>query len=107
MSDFIKKKFMGEEICVWVGQDAESISYDQFMLNNVSFFKGIVVDVEHDILTLNIPEVGEIYINCNETSGNVKAIWRPGFSFHDAMETALSNKMFGSNKYRKKRGKSV
>lgn len=99
MGEFIKKKFFGQEICVWLGETAETVTYNQFWLNNTGFFKGFVIDVDEDILTLDVPEVGEIYIDCG--CGNIKAVWRPSFNFHKAVETALTNKMFGSRKYNK------
>ena len=65
MGEFIKNRFMGQEICVWLGENAETVTYDQFWLNNTGFFRGFVVDVDEDVLTLEVPEVGEIYINCD------------------------------------------
>jgi hypothetical protein len=101
MSDFIKNRFLGQEICIWLGEVAETITYDQFWMNNSAFFRGVVVDVEDDVLTLEVPEVGDIYINCDASSGNIKAIWGPDFDFKKAVKTALSNRIFGSRKYNK------
>lgn len=101
ISNFIKNKFLGQEVCIWLGEIAETITYDQFWMNNNAFFRGIIMDVEDDVLTLEIPEVGNIYINCDGSSGNIKAIWGPNFDFKKAVQTALSNRMFGSKKYDK------
>jgi len=103
MATFIRDKFLGREICVWMGVDIESINFDQFSLNNTGFFRGTVVDVDidSDMLTLDVPDVGEIYINCDSSGGNIKAIWLPEFDFHKAVNASLTNKMFGSRKYNK------
>jgi len=96
-ADFIKKHFLGKELCIFLGDDAETINYDQASPVNWAYYRGIVEDVDADdeIISLRIPDVGIMYI---DASYNIKAFWEPGFSLYKAMRTSLTNKMVGISK---------
>ena len=93
-ANYIKKHFLGKELCIFLGDDAETINYDQASPVNWAYYRGVVedVDLEDEIVVLNIPDVGKMYI---DASCNVKAFWEPGFSFLKAMKTSLTKKMVG------------
>ena len=93
-ADFIQKRFMGKEICVFLNEDAETITLDQFWMNNKAYFRGIVDEVEDNVLVLRIEKVGIIYINCDE----IVSVWEPPFNYNDAVRTSLSRKLFGATR---------
>jgi len=94
MAHFIKHKFLGKELCIFMGDDAETINYDQASPTNWAFYRGTVleVDEENEIVTLLIPDVGIMYL---DGQYNIKAVWEPGFNFFKAMSTSLTKKMVG------------
>lgn len=94
MAHFIKHKFLNKDICVFMGDDAETINYDQASPTNWAFYQGTVIDVdeENEVITLSIPDVGLMYI---DGCYSIKAVWEPGFSLFKAMKTSLTNKMVG------------
>jgi hypothetical protein len=93
-ADFIKKHFLGKELCIFLGDDAETINYDQASPVNWAYYRGIIEDVDTDdeIITLRVPDVGVMYI---DASYNIKAFWESGFSLYKAMRTSLTKKMVG------------
>ncbi len=92
---FIEKRFVGKEICVWLAEEAENIIYDQSWIANTGYFRGMATEIDEGILVLDVPDNSEIYINCD----SIMAIWEPSFSYHRALRTAFTNRMFGSKKY--------
>ena len=95
IANFINKRFLGKEICIFLGDDAETINYDQVSPVNWGFYRGIVeeVDVEDEVIILNVENVGRMYIDATYT---LKAFWEPDFSFHKAMSTSLTKYMIGA-----------
>lgn len=91
-AEFIDKKFVGQEICVFLDEDAETITFEQHWIANKAFFKGIVESTDEGILTLIIENCGPIYINCNE----IVAIWHPSFDYHKAVNTSITRRMIGA-----------
>ena len=94
VAKFIHDRFLGKELCIFLGLDAETINYDQVSPVNWSYYRGIVkeVDIENEVIVLDIPSVGLMYI---DSSFNIKAFWEPGFDFVKAMRTSLTKKMVG------------
>lgn len=94
VAKFIKNRFLGKELCIFLGHEAETINYDQSSPTNWAFYKGIVeeVDAENEVIVLNIQDVGLMYI---DSSFNIKAFWEPGFSLFKAMKTSLTKHMIG------------
>jgi len=101
IANYISKNFLGKEICVFLGDEAETIQYNQASPVNWAYYRGIVeeVDVEDEVVVLNIENVGKMYIDATYT---MKAFWEPAFSLHKAMTTSLTRKMVGANYYPKK-----
>ena len=95
LAKFIHDRFLGKELCVFLGDYAENIEYDQSSSVNWSYYRGIIkeVDVENEVIVLYIPDVGIMYI---DSTYNVKAFWEPGFSLTNAMKTSLTKKMVGA-----------
>ena len=92
-AEFIKHKFIGHEMCVFLGDDVETIIIDdQHWLANKAYFRGIIEDIEHGILILSCGENGVAYINCEEIS----AIWHPSFDYHKVIRTSLTKRMVGA-----------
>ena len=93
-AEFIEKRFLGEEICVYMCEEAETVVFEQSWAANKSYFRGIVEEVDEGILTLNIPDNGLIYINCEE----IQTIWMPSFDYHKSIRTSLTNRMVGARR---------
>ena len=96
MASFIAKKFMGEEICIYLGDEAESIKYEQASASNKMYLRGVVVEVyeEDDVVGLEI-DGSIIYV---DSSWNIKILWRPGFDIHKATKTSLTRRMVGARR---------
>jgi hypothetical protein len=88
-SDFIKNKFLGKEIAIFVGELAETVLYDQSWASNKEYLQGIIESVDNDIITLNIQKVGTVYINV----AHIMFFWEPGFNYIKAVKTSLTKKM--------------
>lgn len=93
-ANFIAKKFIGKEICLFLGDVAETINYDQASPVNWAYYRGTVIEVDLDdeVITISIPDVGLMYV---DASYNLKAFWEPGFNLTKAMRTSLTKKMVG------------
>ncbi len=89
---FIDDKFLNMEICIYLGEEAETITYEQVWSVNKAYFRGVVLGIDNGILTLEIPENGLLYINCEE----IQAIWEPSFNYHKSMRTSLTKRMVGA-----------
>jgi hypothetical protein len=94
VAEFINNNLLGEEIFIFLGENAETITYDQSWAANKEFFCGIVEDISDNILSLNISGSGIIYINCDQ----IVSFWRPGFNYHKAIRTSLTNRMIGARR---------
>lgn len=94
MAELIQAKFIGEELCVSMGLDAETITYEQSWTSNREFFRGRVRSVDHGILELEIPGQGTIWINCEEIS----SVWQRPFDYYSALRVTVTNKPAGGRK---------
>jgi hypothetical protein len=101
IANYINKKFLGKEICIFLGDEAETINYNQASPVNWAYYRGIVeeVDVEDEVIVLNIEGSGRMYIDATYA---MKAFWGPEFSLHKAMRTSLTRRMVGTSYYPKK-----
>jgi hypothetical protein len=99
IANYIRKNFLGKEICIFLGDDAETINYDQASPVNWAYYRGTVedVDVEDGVIVLNIPDVGRMYV---DSTYSLKAFWEPSFDLYRAMSTSITKKMIGPNKQR-------
>lgn len=98
-SNYIKKHFLGKELCIFLGEDAETITYEQSSPVNWAYYRGIVeeVDLEDEIVVLLIPSVGKMYI---DASYNIHAFWEPSFDLHKAMRASLTGRIVGAKNKR-------
>lgn len=94
MAELIEAKFMGEEICVTLGMDAETITYEQAWTANREFFRGKVRSVEYGILELEILGQGIIWINCDE----ICALWQLPFDYYAALRVTVTKKPAGGRR---------
>lgn len=92
--DFIAKRFIGQELCIYYESDAETIIYDQSWSANREYFQGTVVEAEDGVIVLDIPENGKVYINVN----SIVCFWRPGFDYHKATLTSLTRRSAGARR---------
>ena len=88
IASFIRKKFIGQEICVNIEEEAEMLTFSEIWVSNKEFFKGIAKSVEEGVLELEVPEVGIVWINCD----SIKMIWLPPFNWRKAIHTSLTQK---------------
>jgi hypothetical protein len=92
-AEFIENKFIGHEMCIFLGEDVETIILgDQHWISNKAYFRGTIESVEEGVLTLIIPNSAPLYINCEE----ITAIWPPSFDYHKAVSTSLTRRMVGA-----------
>ena len=94
MAEFIANKFINQTICVSIGNDAETLTYSEYWTANREFFEGIVRSIEHEILELDVEDVGKIWISCSE----ITAIWKPEFNYHLAIRATVTGKPKGGRK---------
>jgi hypothetical protein len=87
IAKFIEKHYVGEEICIFYGEDAETITYNQSWVANKEYMQGVVRVVENNTVVLYIEDVGDICIN----SDSIVSFWKPGFSYSKAVKTSLKN----------------
>lgn len=99
IASFIKNKFLGKELCVYLDQSVETISYEQATSDNKEYFRGIVKDIEdienyHAVLTLEIKDVGIIYINTSQ----IVSFWEPSFSYYDSVYASITKRPVGGSR---------
>jgi hypothetical protein len=94
IAEFIKSRFLGGTLCVYLGESAETITYDQAWAANKEFFKGIVQEVEDGVLCLEVEGVGVLYINCEQ----IQSVWQPPFDYHQAVSTSLTRRLAGARR---------
>ena len=55
VADYIKKKFLGQELCISVNNgETETILYECVWSQNREYLQGIVVEAEDDVIVLEI-----------------------------------------------------
>ena len=95
-ASFIKDNFIGKELCVYLDQSVETISYEQATSDNKEYFRGIIRDIDdikayHAIMTMDIEGAGRVYIN----TANIVSFWEPGFSYYDAISASITKRPVG------------
>lgn len=94
VGDFIKNRFVGTELYISCGENAETITFSDSWAANKEFFFGTVIDVEENVLILEIPENGRIYINCD----TIISFWELGLDYHKSVKTSLTRRAFGARR---------
>jgi hypothetical protein len=88
--DFIKKRFLGKEICITLlDGEAETLNYNQSVSSNREFFRGVIEEVEDEIIVLNVEKQGKIYISAHF----IRCFWEPGFEYYKAISTSITRKI--------------
>jgi hypothetical protein len=90
MATYLAKRFMGKEICVVVGEDAETITYAEVWAQNKEYFQGFIrgVDEDEGVLEFEVPGVGVVHIN----GDHIKMSWEPSFNWRKAIKASLTGK---------------
>jgi len=94
MAEFLENRMKGEEICVSLGQDAETVTFDQYWTSNREFFQGKVACVQDGVLELEIAGQGSVWIACSE----IQAMWRPGFNYYRAVRATVTGRPQGGRR---------
>lgn len=95
MAEYIAKRFIGKEICLELdNNEAETITYADFLALNKEIFQGVVKAVEDGVLELDIPLVGVIPINCEY----IKMIWKPGLDWHKIPKGSITGRPITANR---------
>lgn len=98
IATFIRDKFIGKELCVYLDQSVETISYEQADSDNKEYFRGVVQDIEddgsyHTIMTLRIENVGVIYVNTSQ----IVSFWEPDkFDYYRGISASITKKPVGA-----------
>ncbi len=91
VASFLKKHMLEKEMCLSLGNEAETVTYNQYWTANREFFQGTIKSIEEDILELSIPEYGTIWLNCKE----IESFWKPGFKYHQAIKATVTTRPAG------------
>lgn len=95
LANFIKKRFIGKEICISCGEMAETLTFAETWATNKELLYGTVEDVEDEVIVLLVPGSDlPIYIN----SKHIISFWEPGLDYHKIVRTSLTSRMFGANR---------
>lgn len=94
MAEFLEKKFLGKEICVYAGEDVEILTYNEAWANNKEYFRGILKEIDEGVLTLEIEGHGIIYID----AAQVKFVWQEPFRYGAAIKASLTNRPVGAQR---------
>jgi len=94
VAEFIENKFLNQTLCVYLGESAETITYDQAWAANKEYFRGIVHEVTDGVLCLNIEDIGMFYINCDQ----IQSFWQAPFDYHRAVCTSLTRRLAGARR---------
>jgi len=94
VAEFIVERYSGQKICVYLGESAETITYDQAWAANKEYFQGTVIEVYEGILLLEVEGVGIININCEQ----IQSFWQKPFDYHRAVSTSLTRRLVGARR---------
>lgn len=94
MAKFLKKRFLGKEICIYADEDVEMLTYNECWANNKEYFRGVLKEVDEDVLVLEIEGQGLIYIDASF----VKFIWEEPFSYGAAVRASLTKRPVGAHR---------
>jgi len=94
VAEFIKNRFIDKELYISCGEISETITYNQAWSANKEFLYGVVLDVNNNVISLEVPENGIIYINCD----NIVCFWEPGLDYQKSVRTSLTRRATGYRK---------
>ena len=89
-AEFIKKHFVGQELCISVNDgEGETFVFDQHWIQNREYFKGIVEEVSYGVVVLDVYDKGNVYIS----EEHISFFWTEPFNPYKFMRTAFSKKL--------------
>lgn len=94
---FIQRNFIGKELCIYLNQSVETISYEQADSDNKEYFRGVVVDIDdpndyHPVLTMDIKKAGRVYINVSR----IVSFWEPDkFEYYKGVSASITRRPVG------------
>jgi hypothetical protein len=92
MAEFLKKKFLNKEICIYIGKEVETLTYEQSWAQNKEYFRGKLISIDEGVIELYISGAGTVYIN----SESIDTVWEPTFHYASAVEASLTKKPLSS-----------
>jgi len=93
-ANFIKNRFIDQELCIYLGEEAETLTYSESWAANKEYFRGFVKEVEDNIIVFEIPDNGTLYINGDAIS----LFWQPDFEYYQAVFTSITRRPTAVNK---------
>ena len=94
VAEFIEERYLNQELCVYLGESAETLTFDQAWTANKEYFRGTVREVYKEILLLEIQGVGIVNINCDQ----IQFFWQKPFDYHRAVSTSLTRRLVGARR---------
>lgn len=88
MAEFLEKRFLGERICIYTGEDMETITYSEAWASNKEYFQGLLLQVSDGVLELEIEGQGSVYIGAD----HVKFVWQLPFEYAKAVKASLTRR---------------
>lgn len=98
MAKFIKKRFVGKEIFIYMGELAETIALDQSWMPNKEINHGVALEVDEEVVIFKTMSGPIIFINADK----IKYFWQKDCDFTSCAEGCLTKKLPGAkNKVKK------
>jgi hypothetical protein len=94
VAKLIEERYLNQQICVYLGESAETITYDASWANNKEYFQGTVLEVYEGVLLLEIKDVGIVNINCEQ----IQIFWQMPFDYYKAVSTSLTRRPVGARR---------
>ena len=92
MARFILKKFVGKELYLYLGEEAETITLEQTWVPNKEIVHGIVKEVDEDVVVFEMLSGPIVYINGDE----IKMCWEGDFDYHKCAEGSMTRRLPGA-----------
>lgn len=94
MVQFLEKRFLGKEICVYTGEDVEILTYNEAWASNKEYFRGVLREIDEEVLVLEIVGHGIVYVD----AAQVKFVWEEPFNYGKAIRASLTNRPVGGSR---------
>lgn len=92
IGNFIKKRFTGKELYIYIGEEAETIVWEQNWVKNKEIIHGIVKDVDEGIIIFQMNSGPVVFINSEE----IRMFWEEGFDYHKCAEASITKRLPGA-----------
>lgn len=94
MAEFLEKRFLGKEICLYADENVETLTYNEAWANNKEYFRGVLREVDEGVLVFEIEGQGVVYVDAS----CVKFVWQEPFSYGAAVRASLTNRPVGARR---------